>query len=89
MEQILLDFAEETPLHRERDRPKGIKPNDWSAWIDRICVRGGVPLTHEGLMRDFAHCCPQHSYVKLIKDLHVVHLMHWEGYWDRERSWST
>jgi len=85
-DQLLLPF--DRPLHRERDRPPSIKPRDWSAWIDRICVRGGVRFTEQGLLEDFRKCCPQHSSVCRIDQLNLVHLSSWEGYWDRWRAWS-
>ncbi len=31
---------------------------------------------------------PQHRYVTAIKDLTVVHLVHWEGWWDRWAPWT-
>ena len=92
--QLRLDFSasQETPMHRERDRPKSCGPVEWSNWIDRICVRGGVKFTHESLLRDFYACCPQHRAAVLeIRDLTNVHMTHWEGYWDLwrpEGGWS-
>lgn len=89
-EQLPLDFgAAETPLHRERNRPKRIKPKHWSEWIDRICVRGGVRFTVEAVMADFRACCPQHASVEKIEDLTLVHLSSWEREWDWFRPWST
>jgi hypothetical protein len=86
MSQQELQF--ETPLHRERDRPPGIKWVHWSAWIDRVCLRGGVAMTHQALLANFHKCCPEHRDVKAIKDLNVVHLTHWEGWWDRWAPWT-
>lgn len=86
--QRLLPLGD-TPLHRERDRPKGIKPWHWSALIDRICVRGGVRLTHEALLFDFHRCCPGVTHrVAKIADLTLVDVCNWEWYWERWHPWT-
>ena len=78
----------ETPLHRERDRPKSIKTAHWSAWIDKVVVRGGVQPTRESLLRNFHECCPEFkASVHALSDLDTVHLSHWEWYWDRWNPW--
>lgn len=81
----------ERPLHRERDRPASFRTSRqlawWDSWIDRICVRGGVPFTHEGLLRDY-HRHVKDSSLQLdnIRDLDTVRLSRWESAWER-RGW--
>lgn len=78
-----LELKLDTPLHRERDRPKAIKCTWWSEWIDVICVRGGIAMTEGALLADLHRCCPEHRNITRIADLDTVALTHWEWYWER------
>ena len=81
MQKTLFD----EPLHRERDRPKSIKPGHWSALIDAICVRGGVRFTESGLLENLHLCCPEHRTITRLSDLDLVAFSHWEWHWQKWR----
>jgi hypothetical protein len=76
MTQLPLAFRNsETPIHRERDRPKQISLQGWSAFLDDVCLRGGVSFTHQGLLRVLWKVAPEHQAVDCLKKLTAVHLM--------------
>jgi hypothetical protein len=74
--QLQLHFpaTADTPIHRERDRPKSISIKGWGQFIDDVCVRGGLKLTHEALLR-VLHREPKFKHITSIKDLTNVHLV--------------
>lgn len=79
-----LELKLDTPLHRERDRPKSMTPADWSNWIDTICVRGGLKFNEASLLADLHRCCPEYKLsITRIADLHLVAATHWRWYWER------
>jgi len=85
-----LDLGFDAPLHRERDRPPAIRPGDWSAWINRICLRGGVAMAHSALLENLWQCCPEFkASVTKLSDIDTVHLTRWEWYWDRWYPWTA
>ena len=88
MAQLNLGF--DTPLHRERDRPPAIKPGDWSNWIDRTCIRGGVAFTHQALLENLWQCCPDFkASITKLSDINTMVLQRWEWYWDQWYPWTA
>ena len=80
-EQLKLHFpaTADTPIHRERDRPKSISIQGWGQFIDDVCVRRGLKCTHEALLR-VLHREPTFKHIRSIKDLTSVHLIRIEAY---------
>ncbi len=79
MDQLKLNLiGGETPIHRERDRPKAISIGGWSSFLDDVCLRGGLRFTHEGIIEFLHRVAPEFRTVQSIAELTSAHLIRME-----------
>lgn len=81
MTQMTLRFAAgETPIHRERDRPKAVSITGWNRFLDDVCVRQGVSMTHEQMIAILHAAAPHFRHIRTLSDFGAPALMAIETY---------
>lgn len=84
MNQMSLPFASPTPIHRERDRPKGVSIKGWNQFLDDVCLRRGVAMTHERLIT-LLHCSGiEFRNIWKVSEFSSVHLTRIEWWLDQQ-----
>ena len=84
MNQLKLPFKSPTRIHRERDRPKAVSMRGWSRFLDDVCLRRGIEMTHERLIT-LLHCAGmEFRHIGSLSEFNSVHLTRIESWLDRQ-----